>query len=706
MRREHKQVLGEHQPKLHAFGSSADAYALGGASKTGVLVTGEGEAPLEHLGSVEVVAFGSRWLATGSRDMGVRFFTHEGALHQLAKGHYNRITALCWLDADTLISASVDGRVAIFRSDEPRMVRSVVLPRMPRALALSDAGILVGTDAAIHLLSPALEIIETIASHPVRALCAAGSRFAALHRDLESKTDCVSVYEGATLLWSGPGTAIAIHEAQVAIGTLEGRLLVRTANELLFEAAPHDSELVTICATAHGWLTGGRDGLAQLTSYSGDALGGVRHRAALAQCGTLGDDLVTVSCDAEVAIWRPGDATELARPRRLEPSRTMDLVSGAALAFGDGSLFGVSTSEGFHVFDRHDASLHEVIEPSVPHWYAVHGSGVWGTRIGSDRTLALMRSGGTIAKLDGFYAPQIIGSCVLTDALECHRLDDDGVESLVRTEGNIHGCAIAPSGRWAWLAGNEASICVDVRDGEQWRFPPCGKASFSHDDSLVAYTTDDTVVLHDVRNGRTMHRLPITRVWTLRWSPVAQRIAIGTSERVVYVVDARTGRVETTLAASEPGTRGYNDPVWLPGGERIAVGANWLQGALFERDGSRVATFEGINSGFISCRVVGDRILVWSNVLPNPDLTLQLWTFDGELVAQLPGHQGEKFWQVNPSACGRWIATLVDGDSVRVWSTEDGSCSILPVRDAIGAEVRDDACVTVERQGRICVFEL
>ena len=704
MRRAHEQVLGEFQPALHAFDASAAGYALGGASKTALLVDAAGaEHPLEHLGAVEAVALGARWLATGSRDMGVRFFGLDGALHRIAKGHYNSVRALCWLDDDTLVSVSADGRVGIFHADEARMQRSVVLPDWPRAVAIGDAGIVVGTASAMHVLDPQLKILETI-DQPATSLRVAGTTIAARWRDVGTRVEHAAIYEGSERIWTGEGTAIAIHAGMVAVGELTGRLQVRRDGEVLFEATPHDSAILAIHPTPHGWLTGGGDATAALTSFEGGALGGVSHRASVARVGMMGDALITVGDDAEVALWNPDEAKALTRPRQIEPVRTVQLASGAAIAFGEKSRFGVSTKEGFHVLDANDAHVHEVIEPSEPHWYAVFGSGVWGTRIGADRTLALMHSTGVVAKLDGFYAPRIVGSCVLTDVLECHRLTEGGTESLARIEGNIHGSSIAPSGRWAWLASKE-SILVDVDDGELQRLEASEKASFSHDDAWVAYATNDAVVLHDVRAGKARHRLPIARVWGLQWAPDTHRLAITTSEKIVRVVDARSGQIELTLRASETGAAGYSAATWLPG-QRLATSAQFAKAAIFERDGTQLATIQGINSAFVSCRVVGERVLAWSNVSPNPDLTLQLWTFDGELVATLSGHQGERFWQVNPSRCGRWVVSLVDGDRARVWATEDGACTILPVTDVVGAEAADDACVTVERNGRVSVFEL
>jgi WD40 repeat protein len=155
------------------------------------------------------------------------------------------------------------------------------------------------------------------------------------------------------------------------------------------------------------------------------------------------------------------------------------------------------------------------------------------------------------------------------------------LEHTFRLNNRGHGALISPDGRW--VCALEDSAKITVWDATTWRplhefvwtAPPAGgnwvkSAAFSPDGSKLA-AGDNSGMLHilDVRGGKTLATI---KAHTYE----VQTVAFGSD-----------GRLILTSGGGDRGARVWDS---FTGAKVAEVGTEFLQGAVFSPDGSRVAT--------------------------------------------------------------------------------------------------------------------
>jgi WD40 repeat protein len=100
----------------------------------------------DHEDDVETVAFHQRrpWIATGSRDKGVRVFDHDGQLLQRMHGHRADVICIAWLnDSDQLVTSSDDGTIKRWDAQSGRLLADIDLGGVETdAIAVAPDGVI------------------------------------------------------------------------------------------------------------------------------------------------------------------------------------------------------------------------------------------------------------------------------------------------------------------------------------------------------------------------------------------------------------------------------------------------------------------------------------------------------------------------------------------------------------------------------------
>lgn len=164
--------------------------------------------------------------------------------------------------------------------------------------------------------------------------------------------------------------------------------------------------------------------------------------------------------------------------------------------------------------------------------------------------------------------------------------------------------------------------------------------AWSPDDSLLAYVTDDGIVI--LRGDRVLRRVPQPASGGLAWSPDGRRLAFGDGGEYgsLWLVRIGDGRM-TRLVSQEESTNDY--PVWSPDGGRIY----YEHGSFDDSDGLRAIAPDGTGDRKISDNDWGDVLSFFSGGKNDRWLDEARISPDGTKIAYLLGERGAwKNWSL------------------------------------------------------------
>ena len=303
----------------------------------------------------------------------------------------------------------------------------------------------------------------------------------------------------------------------------------------------------------------------------------------------------------------------------------------------------------------------------------------------------------------------------------------DQTKTALRHHDWVFGVDLSPDGRQLLTASRDRTVQLwDIESGKQLRTFPQGSrpfvaAVFTNDGTRVAAASNDEVRLWNASNGDLISVYPVNAVQCIAFSPDGSRLAVGSMDQTVTILDWMSGNAVTVLMVPEKGritsnldpTKGMmhwnvdNEPVasvaFSPDGSQLAS-ANRLWdvrsgkivrdlrdadhhqflSVAFRRDGKQIAQgardgrvrllglSDGVPSGWIKGHTGAVNAVAYSPdgariASASDDSTIAVWnSSSGRLERTLRGHEAAvKALAFGPS--GTFLVSGSEDSSARLW---------------------------------------
>jgi WD40 repeat protein len=200
--------------------------------------------------------------------------------------------------------------------------------------------------------------------------------------------------------------------------------------------------------------------------------------------------------------------------------------------------------------------------------------------------------------------------------------------------------------------------------------------AFSPDEKRILFTGNGTpVIVHAVSGAvlvRIRRTLPDPFFPGAAWSPDGRRIALGGSDGIATMWDARSGNLLRSFRHSRdstgPGT--VNGVAFSPDGRRLAT-ASWDHTAKIwdPASGRLVRTLSGDSDQVnrIAFSPDGTRVVTASS-----DGTARIWQLDSGRATTILNPGAGTIWDAEFSPDGKLIATAGDDSTARLWDAATG----------------------------------
>lgn len=228
----------------------------------------------------------------------------------------------------------------------------------------------------------------------------------------------------------------------------------------------------------------------------------------------------------------------------------------------------------------------------------INGDRVW---LSADAKLAFVEVSDTTFASWRADAPQSVAPLPLPGRIKGWTIVD-GAPIVVVKEGTRHKVVWPLTGKAAWLEESEGDsinfrfdragtlVVGELADGQDnarrtiWRTingQRIGGRNMHQYEIIGSYPlnvggtreyaiADKVVEIRDVASGDILHRVPHeAEIWTIEWSPVDDRLAIGGRSGQLIVVDAISGRI--VMSVRQPHSGKVGGLVWSPDGRYVAA---------------------------------------------------------------------------------------------------------------------------------------
>ncbi len=739
---EHGDLLGWRNRVGAALAAQGDRLVVFGGARVAVVhdATGAELARLDHLEGVLDVAFspdGAR-IATASGDMGVRVFGDGVELH---KGHLHDVTAVAWAPGGALASASLDGTVRVWDRWTARG-----LGARPRRLCwLDDRRLVVATDHGLVMLDDAGARIAAAPIGATRGLVAAGDAVLAIAQHEVVAWDGEIRWRRTAQVAAARGGEVVVaddtHVIEVDPATGADRRVLGT----------HDAAVTALAFVGDDVVSGSADTTLRVW---GARPGAIDCGQVVSTVLAAGGAVVVVTQDG-VVRWGRLDALGPARattPPRAATWRQTHAASASLAVAPDAARLAIASGE--------EAVIRDARTGEIDTRLAAGGSlarvGAWtrdalfghlqdgAVRVWHGETLAPRGTAGKTASdvlvvgrwavTHGYAHASIYDLAEPTPRLVAVRRMDyrrnvssDGRTLLIGglADGAAELFALDADARsLGWIGGGpRGGLTLPTEDpssDDAIRLPPLDEPA--PDLPIVARGEwspgGARLATAGLRGGLALWRdreliasVACAQVFTIRWSPRGDRVALHDSDDTVVVLDAEGRELHRRGCTGTNVVSGYSGPTWSPDGARLAIGNKAGFAVIVDAvTGAEVARLAGHASQYLDAYAVGDLVLTRANVSPARDLVARLWTWDGAPVASLGGHRGEAWWKVEVSPDGRWLCTVTRGDPTpRLWSLPSGRLAgTLPGHDGLVRDVAfaGGALFTLDEAGLLQRWEI